>query len=114
MRVLQTLDPRLKFCIITDEPSDKLFRDLGVNVIATPSSFQPAKALYKARALEWFRTKMALRDGDWVLHLDEETVIDEHTVRECVRFIEEETEFDLGQVRAYGSPRACLYPLRTA
>lgn len=98
MRHLQEIDNRVKICIVTDEPSDELFKDLDVDIIATPSSFQPAKALYKARALEWFRTSAKHRDDDWVLHLDEETVINEHTVKTCIQFIEHDLDFEFGQV----------------
>jgi hypothetical protein len=104
MRHLQKLDPRIRLCIITDEPSDALFRDLEVEIIATPASFKPAKALYKARALEWFRISSELQDDEWVLHLDEETIADEHTVKSCIQFIEEETDFELGQVRSFNMP----------
>lgn len=98
MRKLQDLDPRIRICIVTDEPNDKLFQHLDVDTVATPSSYSPKKALHKARALEWFRTSFRLHDEDWVLHLDEETVIDEHTVKACIQFIQEEKEYDFGQV----------------
>jgi hypothetical protein len=110
MLKLRALDQRVRICIITDEPSDALFRHLGVDIVATPSSFKPAKALYKARALEWYRTSAKHRDDEWALHLDEETVIDEHTVRSCIEFIEKETDFELGQVRSLGHPVVVLSP----
>lgn len=71
---------------------------LGVHLIGTPSSFQPPKALYKARALEWFRLQAKLDDDEWVLHLDEETIVDDHTIQACLKFAETETQFDMGQV----------------
>jgi hypothetical protein len=98
MRYLEDLDPRIKLCIVTDEPNDVLFKGLAVDVVATPDAFKPLKARYKARALEWFRLASKLHDDDWVLHLDEETIIDEHTVKSCIQFIEQEREYDLGQV----------------
>lgn len=94
---LRAIDPRVRISLITDEPKDQLFLDLDVDLICTPKSYTPKKALYKARALEYFRTSVGLRDDDWVLHLDEETVIDEHTVKAAIQFIEEEKGYHLGQ-----------------
>lgn len=98
MRHLQQLDSRVKFSIVTDQPHEQSFSNLGVNVFSAPASFKPPKALYKARALEWFRLQAKLDDNDWVLHLDEETIVDDHTIKACLNFVETETEFDMGQV----------------
>jgi len=98
MRHLQQLDSRVKFSIVTDFPHEQLFCNIGVNVISTPPTFRPHKALYKARALEWFRIQAQLHEDDWVLHLDEETIVDEHTIEACIRFAETENSFDFGQV----------------
>ena len=68
-------------------------------MIGTPPTFRPKRALYKARALEWFRKSIALHDDDWVLHLDEETVVDEHNIKACFAFAEQQADFDYGQVR---------------
>ncbi|KAH8745950.1 glycosyl transferase family group 2-domain-containing protein [Hyaloscypha sp. PMI_1271] len=97
MRHLQQLDSRVKFSIVTDFPHEQLFCNIGVNVISTPPTFRPHKALYKARALEWFRIQAQLHEDDWVLHLDEETIVDEHTIEACIRFAETENSFDVGQ-----------------
>ena len=98
MRSLMDLDPRIRLSIVTDEPKDTLFKNIGVDVIAAPQSFRPKKALYKARALEWFRIHTQLHDDDWVLHLDEETIVDEHCVKTCMQFIEKQNDFEYGQV----------------
>ena len=98
MRHLQQLDSRVKFSIVTDQPHEQSFINLGVNLIGTPASFRPPKALYKARALEWFRLQAKLDDNDWVLHLDKETIVDDHTIKACLKFAKTETEFDMGQV----------------
>jgi len=98
MRHLQQLDSRVKFTIVTDHPHEQSYMHLGVHLIGTPSSFQPPKALYKARALEWFRLQAKLDDDEWVLHLDEETIVDDHTIQACLKFAETETQFDMGQV----------------
>ncbi|KAJ6191594.1 hypothetical protein N7519_001615 [Penicillium mononematosum] len=68
-----------------------------VNVVNVPASFQPAHAKYKGRALEWCRLHWKLSELDWVLHLDEETEIDEYLVKACFDFIERGTE-DIGMV----------------
>lgn len=68
-----------------------------VNVVSAPASFQPAHAKYKGRALEWCRLHWKLSELDWVLHLDEETEIDEYLVQAYLDFIERETE-DIGMV----------------
>lgn len=68
-----------------------------VTVVKVPGSFQPAHAKYKGRALEWFRRHLKLSENDWVLHLDEETEIDEYLVKACLDFIERGTE-DVGMV----------------
>jgi hypothetical protein len=68
-----------------------------VNVVKVPDSFQPSHAKYKGRALEWFRRHLQLSENDWVLHLDEETEINEYLVKACFGFIERGTE-DVGMV----------------
>lgn len=54
--------------------------------------------MYKARALEYFRIRAQLGPEDWVLHLDEETLIDEHCIRACIDFIERCPEYNYGAV----------------
>jgi hypothetical protein len=70
-----------------------------VNIIKVPQSFQPKFAKYKGRALEWCRQHWKLSEYDWILHLDEETQIDEYLVQACLDFIERGTE-DFGLVCA--------------
>ncbi|KAI2609827.1 glycosyl transferase family group 2-domain-containing protein [Hypoxylon fragiforme] len=72
-----------------------IFRD-HVFIHGVPSSYKPRKAKYKARALEWFRIDRKIQDDDWVLYLDEETMIDEYTVKTCVEFISKQDSVDLG------------------
>ena len=87
--------------MLTDEPCATQLQRLGVRVLVTPNSFKPAKARYKARSLMYFREAMEFQDDDWVLHLDEESVIDEHLLRACQTFIAEGHE-DFGQVGSLG------------
>lgn len=92
------LDSRLRFIILSD--GDKTFpcpsRPSRIEQVNVPSTFAPPKALYKARALEYFRQHQELTDDDWVLHLDEETLVDEHCIQTCITFIEN-TSYEFGQ-----------------
>lgn len=59
-----------------------------MRVEITPLTFTAQQARFKARSLEWFRTALQFREDDWILHLDEESVIDKHTIGACIDFIE--------------------------
>jgi hypothetical protein len=88
---LRDIDIRLTFHVILDQTiSLKLKMGLPkfVDIIVVPPNFQPPKAKYKARALEYARVAMNLGPDDWVLHLDEETQIDDFAVRTCLDFVE--------------------------
>jgi hypothetical protein len=88
---LSSIDKRLVFHIILDQNlSPSLARGIPdfVDVILVPRNFQPPKAKYKARALEYARVAMNLGPEDWVLHLDEETQIDAYAVQTCLDFVE--------------------------
>jgi Glycosyl transferase family group 2 len=97
MRHLQHLDSRVLISILTDEGQEASFHNINANILGTPRSFRPRRALFKARALEWFRLYMRLEDTDWVLHLDEETIVDDHTIRTCINFAELQGDYDYGQ-----------------
>lgn len=98
---LRRLDARVCFHILTDDNSAaKLIRErapLFVSCDVVPATYRPANARYKARALEWFRCHWKVSKDDWVLHLDEETMIDEYALQTCIDFIERGTE-DIGMV----------------
>ena len=96
MKRLQELDTRITFVVLLDSPSSLTSEELGVEVVRVPPSFAPSHAKYKARALEYFRIQKALAPTDWVLHLGEETAVDEHCVRACIAFMER-SRFDIGQ-----------------
>lgn len=90
----------LKFHVVVDGSNAAQFRQnlsTFIEINAVPSAYQPKKAKFKARALEWFRLNMELSDDDWVLHLDEESEIDEYVVKTCLDFIERGDE-DIGMV----------------
>ena len=103
MRHLQGLHRNVKLVVLVDgeQSIDNLF---GVENVCVPASFAPSRAKYKARALEYFRLVKGLDDQDWTLHLDEETIVDEHCLSACIDFIKHETMFDYGQgLIAYNS-----------
>jgi hypothetical protein len=91
-------DSRVNISISTNESYESYFETLGAHIVATPNSFRPSKAKYKARALGWYARYMDLDETDWVLHLDEEIVVDEHTIKSCIDFAEEQDEYNIGQV----------------
>ncbi len=101
MQHLLYLDSRIQFVVLTESGPNTNFpglKEYGVEVVQVPKSFRPEKAMYKARALEYFRRMKAFGDEDWVLHLDEETAVDDHCVLTCLDFIEREVRWDYGQV----------------
>lgn len=101
MQYLLTVDSRVRITVVTDVPYDEQVRALAlgpdIEVLGTPPSFRPPHARYKARALEWFRVQKQLADSEWVLHLDEETIVDAHAVRTCIEFAEGQEDYELGQ-----------------
>ena len=90
---LEALDPCVRVHVLTDEPH---FFD-NINCFTCPKSFQTARSKYKARALEWYRQTMRYTEYDWVLHLDEESVIDDHSVMQTLDFIRYERQCTWGQ-----------------
>ena len=78
--------------VLTDEPN--YFPE--ISCITVPRSFATKSAKYKARALEYFRVLMRFTQEDWILHLDEESTIDQGSLEACINFIER-TKFDFGQ-----------------
>ncbi|KAI0100274.1 hypothetical protein GGR51DRAFT_575530 [Nemania sp. FL0031] len=93
-----SIDPRISFHVLTEDTKVSRFNNLprSVKVHGTPTKFQPSRAKYKARSLEWFRINLEIKDDDWVLHIDEETAIDEYLVRTCVDFITRQGDKDVG------------------
>src|SRR5689334_17901731 len=98
----QTIDCRISLHILTEDARAEAFRGIfrpHVLVHGVPAEFKPSKAKYKARSLEWFRVNMQLDEDDWVLHIDEETLLDEYCIQSCIDFITKQTNADIGQVR---------------
>ncbi|KAF1975494.1 hypothetical protein BU23DRAFT_566608 [Bimuria novae-zelandiae CBS 107.79] len=85
------MDDRIKVHLLIEEHYSDSYRALqkqNVSITALPASYTPKKATHKARALEYFRQQQRLTKKDWVLHLDEETLIDGHVAQTCIDFIE--------------------------
>ncbi|TID19143.1 glycosyltransferase family 2 protein [Venturia nashicola] len=99
---LRQVNSRIRFQIIIDrEIREELKRQVPdfVEVLLVPKDFAPPKAMYKARALEFARLAQQLTSDDWVLHLDEETQLDEFAVRACLDFIERgDRHFAMGTI----------------
>jgi hypothetical protein len=92
-RHLERLHPSVRVHVLTDEP----FFFENINCYTCPKDFSTSKSKYKARALEWYRQTMRYTEYDWVMHLDEESVIDDETVRRCLEFIWYEDDCHWGQ-----------------
>ncbi|RKO89675.1 glycosyl transferase family group 2-domain-containing protein [Blyttiomyces helicus] len=90
---LERLHPCVRVHVLTDEPY--FFENL--NCYTCPKSFRTANSKYKARALEWYRQTMRYTEHDWILHLDEESVIDDESVKRVLEFIWFEKECTWGQ-----------------
>ena len=114
---------RVSLHVLTEERNAgnfyRMFRS-HVSVHAVPAEFRALKAKYKARSLEWFRQNMPVYDDDWVLHLDEETIVDEYAIKACLDFMTRQTDTDVGTVSCFRfhhlaipfSNRAREYPSR--
>ncbi|TPX61528.1 hypothetical protein PhCBS80983_g01019 [Powellomyces hirtus] len=90
---LEQLDPCVRVHVLTDEPNH--FE--GINCYTCPKTFTTKQSKYKARALEWYRQTMRYTEHDWILHLDEESVIDDESVRRVLEFIKWKKEYTWGQ-----------------
>ncbi|KAJ3122192.1 hypothetical protein HK098_003070 [Nowakowskiella sp. JEL0407] len=92
-RHLERIHPSVRVHVLTDEP----YFFENINCYTCPKTFATAKSKYKARALEWYRQTMAYTEFDWILHLDEESVIDDESVRRVLEYIWYETDMHMGQ-----------------
>jgi hypothetical protein len=90
---LERLHPCVRVHVLTDEP----YFFENINCYTCPKSFKTAGSKYKARALEWYRQTMRYTEHDWVLHLDEESVIDDESVKRILEFIWYEHDYHWGQ-----------------
>lgn len=101
MKSSMTLDERIQFHMVVDGENryafDDLHKHIGVVVHGVPTEYQPKKARFKARALEWFRINQNLQKDDWVLHLDEETYVDDYGIKTCLDVIERSSDISIAQ-----------------
>ncbi|CAG8030395.1 unnamed protein product [Penicillium salamii] len=98
----QRENPSVKFHVLLDsENSGELEQQLPSYVVVdkVPESFSVKKAKYKARAQEYFRLKYKFSKEDWVLHLDEESEMDDRALQTTLDFIERGTgELGMGTI----------------
>ncbi|EPQ30870.1 uncharacterized protein PFL1_01767 [Pseudozyma flocculosa PF-1] len=94
LRKLEKYHPAVEVIVLTDEPN--AYPDL--NNIVTPKAYvSPGKmAKHKARALDYFRHVAKLTPYDWVMHMDEESIMDAASLRGCMDMIRY-TPHDFGQ-----------------
>lgn len=90
---------RAQFIVLVDSAHNPFVGVLPnwVEQLQVPGDFRAERATHKARVLEWYRRQANLTDHDWVLHLDEETEIDEYLMNTCLDFIERGSD-DVGMV----------------
>jgi hypothetical protein len=81
----------VKHYLVLDEPCDPIYFDHGIKIVCVPQTFNTRNAKYKARALEYFRKYIKLENKDWILHLDEESVLLKNDLYHCIDFILEGT-----------------------
>jgi hypothetical protein len=101
---LLRVDKRLSTVVVTEstvETGQLPENQTDVQIWRVPADYVTVKAMYKARALEFFRITARLGPEDWVLHLDEETLVDEHCLRTCIDFIERCPEYKYGAVSLF-------------
>ncbi|KAJ3230858.1 hypothetical protein HDU81_004176 [Chytriomyces hyalinus] len=90
---LEAFHPSVRVHVLTDEP----YFFEGINCYTCPKNFTTGNSKYKARALEWYRQTMRYTEHDWILHLDEESVIDDESVKRILEFIWYEKDYHFGQ-----------------
>lgn len=97
----------VRLVVVSDRPLD-------IPHLLVPDSFKPKHARYKARALEYFRLITGFGEDDWILHLDEESVIDERSLQACLRFCRTSKHL-MGQgTILYNNHNFWKYPVFTA
>jgi len=95
----KAIDSRLELHILTEAAAVPGLRHLRsiAHVHGTPITFTPMKAKFKARSLEWFRRTQKYSASDWVLHMDEESRIDEDAIRSTIDVICKDPVMQLAQ-----------------
>ncbi|XP_046579452.1 beta-1,4-mannosyltransferase egh-like [Haliotis rubra] len=86
------------FEVVTDRPIS-LDESINVRELVVPSMYKTSRgALYKARALQYSLEDdvTVLNDSDWVVHLDEETLLTESSLAGVLNFIRA-GQYEFGQ-----------------
>ncbi|KAJ1550754.1 hypothetical protein HK405_015964, partial [Cladochytrium tenue] len=85
MKHLEELHPAISVIVLSDEP----YSINGVNNIVCPADYVSplGVAKHKARALAYLNSRLNLTEHCWVLHMDEESIIDAESLRQCFEFI---------------------------
>ncbi len=77
--------------VVTDQPLNPKIDETCVQVILVPDDYQPAHgSKFKARSLHYAIDASTAEPNDWIIHLDEETQFDEHTIKCMHQFAYEE------------------------
>ena len=100
---LQDIHPGVSFHVVTEAVAGTSVRNAlsiyeFVTIVLVPEAFAASRARYKARALEYFRIQYKLQANDWILHLDEETVIDKDCMTACIDFVTSNNAAAIAQV----------------
>ncbi|CAG2112167.1 unnamed protein product, partial [Medioppia subpectinata] len=83
--------------VVTDNPLDLDTTDPRVREIVVPVGYRPKNGtMFKARALQYRLDTNDMADDEWIVHLDEETVMTEQSVRGVVNFVSD-GRHDFGQ-----------------
>ncbi|GAQ44609.1 hypothetical protein AtubIFM61612_007697 [Aspergillus tubingensis] len=98
----QRSHPSVRFHVVLDSADNEHFRrelPSYITIDEVPGTFSAKRAKFKARALEFFRQKYKFSKEDWILHLDEESEIDERVMRTSLDFIEKGTaDYGMGTI----------------
>ncbi len=91
LRVLQPLSSGTYHIEVVTDASNNLTPNPNVTEIVVPPSFE-CTTKYKGRALQYALYESDAHDKDWLVHLDEETSFDVHTLKYILQYICNEDE----------------------
>lgn len=73
--------------VVTDKKLGLPVQTRVHEVVVPPSYKTKSGALFKARALQYCLDEIKLDDSHWIVHLDEETLLTENSVRGIINFV---------------------------
>jgi egghead protein (zeste-white 4 protein) len=84
--------------VVTDKSINLPKHPRLVEVVVPSTYCTKTNAMYKARALQYAldNTSCQLSDDDWIVHLDEETILTDNSMRGILNFVFE-GKYDIGQ-----------------